>query len=140
MRLLLALIVVVCVGQVLVACGRATDRDSIAAPSGSTVSITDVTPSVSAPLTVGQQVNLQVSLAYALTADSGTLGLIVQDGTNKPLAQSVGVVLKGGGTEKLAVSFTVPDTKAIHVYAPLSAQGQAATSTVASRSFRVQSK
>jgi hypothetical protein len=110
------------------------------APSGSTVSITQISPGSGSPLTVGEEVKLEVSAAYALSAEAGTLGVIVQDAKGTPLAQTVNVVLKGGGTEKLQVSFTVPDTSAIHVFAPLSAEGQTATSTVASRSFRVKSK
>jgi hypothetical protein len=140
MRFALALVAIVSLGQLLAACEPPTDRIPNAAPPGSTVSITDVVPSVNVPLTVGQQVTLQVSVAYALATDSGTLGLIVQDGKGTPLAHTVGVVLRGGGTEKLAASFTVPDTNAIHVFTPLSAQGQARTSTVATRSYRVQSK
>lgn len=82
---------------------------------------------------------LKVKVAYKLTSESGTLGLVVQDANNTPLAQTVNVVLKGGGTEAFALSFTVPETKAIQVFTPLSSQGQAATSTVSSRAFKVSS-
>ena len=79
-------------------------------------------------------------MAYALTADSGTLGLVVQDANNTPIAQSLDVILKGTASQVLEADFTVPDTKAVHVFIPLSAQGQSATSTVTSRSFKVVSK
>jgi uncharacterized membrane protein len=140
MRPVAAFIIAMALSHVLTACSGKREREGMAAPSGSTVSITDVSPSVASPLTVGQEINVQVSVAYALTSESGTLGLVVQDGKNTPLGQVVNVVLKGSGTEKLAVSFKVPDTNAIHVFTALSGQGQAATSTVATRSFRVQSK
>jgi hypothetical protein len=140
MRYVAAIVIVLTLGQVLAACSGKRDMDSMAAPSGSTVSITDITPSVASPLMVGQDVNLQVNVAYSLTSDSGTLALVVQDSKNTSLGQIENVVLKGSGTEKLAVSFKVPDTNAIHVFTPLSGQGQSATSTVATRSFRVQSK
>ena len=81
--------------------------------------------------------HLKVHVAYALTADSGTLGLVVQDANNTPIAQSFDVVLKGSASQVLEANFTVPNTKAVQVFVPLSAQGQAATSTVASRAFKV---
>lgn len=124
-------------GASLVACDSRKTTDASAAPSGSTVSITEVTPSTGSPLVTGQAVNLKVKVTYALTSDSGTLGLIVQDANNAPLAQSVNVVLKGSATEELSVSFTVPETKAVHVFTPLSAPGQVATSTVSSRAYKV---
>lgn len=140
MKSVSAFIVVVGASMVLAACSGKREADANAAPVGSTVSITDISPSVPGPLTVGQDVRLQVSVAYALTSESGTLALVVQDGKNTALGEVVNVVSKGSGTEKLEVSFKVPDTNAVHVFTPLSAQGQAATSTVATRSFRVQSR
>lgn len=124
----------------MLALGCSPQSETHEAPPGSTVSITQISPSTGNPLTVGDEVKLEVSAAYALSAESGTLGVIVQDAKNTPLAQTVNVVLKGGGTEKFQLSFTVPDTGAIHVFTPLSAQGQTATSTVAARSYRVKSK
>ncbi|MDB5874767.1 MAG: hypothetical protein JWQ07_4209 [Ramlibacter sp.] len=139
-RYILALATAMFMVAALSACNSKSAADSLAAPSGSTVNITEITPNPAGPMTVGSEVKLRATVAYALTSDSGTLGLVVQDAKNKPLAQIVNVVLKGGGTESLEVSFTVPDTTAIHVFTPLSGQGQGATSTVATRSYRVQSK
>jgi hypothetical protein len=139
-RTIIKLAVAAFVTGALVACGARDERKAMAAPAGSTLEITDITPNLGAPLTVGQDVKLRVSVAYALTSDSGTLGLVVQDAENKPLAQVVNVVLKGGGTEKFEASFKVPDTPAVHVFAALASQGQSATSTVANRSFKVQSR
>jgi hypothetical protein len=85
-------------------------------------------------------VNLKVKVAYTLTSESGTLGLVVQDSNNQALAQTVSVVLKGSSTEEMNVSFTVPDTKAVQVFTPLSTQGQAATSTVSTRAYKVVAK
>lgn len=131
--------VIACLAAVVAigGCGRTEAPVIQSAPSGSTISITEIVPSTSEALKVGQLVHLRVNAAYALTADSGTLGLVVQDAKNAPIAQSLDVVLKGSTSQVLEVDFTVPDTKAVHVYVPLSAQGQAATSTVTSRSFKV---
>lgn len=134
------LVVVAALAGALVACGARDDRQSTAAPPGSTVSITDVTPSLGVPLVVGDEVKLRVSVAYALPVDSGTLALVVQDARSAPLAEVANVVLKGGGTEKFEASFKVPDTSAIHIFAALSGQGQSATSTVATRSYKVRSR
>jgi hypothetical protein len=134
------LIYVTVLASGILASGCSPQPGTNEAPSGSTVSITQISPSTGTLLTVGEEVKLEVSASYALTAESGTLGVIVQDAKNTPLAQTVNVVLKGGGTEKFHLSFTVPDTSAILVFTPLSAQGQTATSTVATRSYRVKIK
>lgn len=118
-------------------CGRSEAPQVEAAPIGSTIGITEIAPSTGEPLKVGQSVHLKVYVAYALTADSGTLGLVVQDANNTPIAQSFDVVIKGSASQVLEANFTVPDTKVVQVFVPLSAQGQAATSTVASRAFKV---
>jgi hypothetical protein len=118
-------------------CGRSEVPQVQAAPVGSTIGITEIAPSTGEPLKVGQSVHLKVHVAYALTADSGTLGLVVQDADNTPIAQSFDVVFKGSANQVLEANFTVPNTKAIQVFVPLSAQGQAATSTVAGRAFKV---
>lgn len=124
----------------LLVAGCDTDRRATqAAPAGSTVSIVEIQPSTGVPLIKGQIVELKVKVAYTLTSESGTLGLVVQDASNASLAQTLNVVLKGSNTETFAVNFTVPETKAVHVFTPLSSQGQAATSTVSSRAFKVES-
>jgi hypothetical protein len=131
--------VIACLAGAIAAggCSRSEAPSAQAAPGGSTVSITNIAPSTNEVLSVGQSVHLKVSVAYALTADSGTLGLVIQDANNAPIAQSLDVVLKGSASQVLEADFMVPDTRAIHVFVPLSAQGQAATSTVTSRAFKV---
>jgi hypothetical protein len=137
---ILAVPVMVCLAGAIAAggCSRSeAPQAQAAAPIGSTISITEIAPSTSEVLNVGQSVHLKVHVAYALTADSGTLGLVVQDANNAPIAQSLDVVLKGSASQVLEADFVVPDTKAVHVFVPLSAQGQVATSTVTSRAFKV---
>ena len=119
------------------ACGDRQGSEVQSAPRGSTVSIVEISPSVGIPLSPGQNVELRVKASYSLTSESGTLGLVVQDANNVPLAQTVNVVLQGRGTEEVSVSFVVPETKAVHVFTPLSAQGQSATTTVSSRAYKV---
>jgi hypothetical protein len=122
----------------LAGCNAESTQRAQTAPAGSTVSIVAITPDTGAALKPGQKVNLSVKAAYTLTAESGTLGLVVQDASNAPLAQTMSVVLRGSGTEELAVQFTVPETtRAVQVFVPLSAQDQSSTATVSSRAFKV---
>jgi hypothetical protein len=125
----------------LLACDSQSSSKALAAPQGSTVSIIDVQPSTSQAMTAGDKVALKIKVAYALTSDSGNLGVVVQDDNNTPLAQKIHVVLKGGGTEEFNLSFEVPNnTNAIHIFTPLSAPDQPATSTMSTRSYRVKAK
>ena len=121
----------------LASCNNNAASSAAAAPSGSTVSIVEIQPSPGIPLSRGQNVELKVKVAYTLTSDSGTLGLVVQDSSNAPLAQEINVVLRGSGTESFSLKFAVPETKTIQVFSALSAQGQSATTTVSSRAFKV---
>jgi hypothetical protein len=124
----------------LSACSAESGRSAQAAPSGSTVNIIEIAPSASDALVVGQKVSLRVKAAFTLAAESGTLGLVVQDAGTTGLAQTMSVVFRGSGTEELAVEFTVPDTKAVQVFVPLSVQGQSSTATVSSRAYKVVSR
>ena len=117
-------------------CERNPSTDS-AAPSGSSVKILSTAPKTSAPLRVGDHVKLKVDVAHMLTVDSGTLGLVIQAADNSAIAQDMEVVTKGSGKTSFETEFVVPDTKAIQVFTPLSAQGQSSTSTVDMRAFKV---
>jgi hypothetical protein len=108
-----------------------------AAPSGSSIRITQISPEPSSTLRVGDRVNLQVAAAYTLNAESGTVTLVVQAADNSSIANQWEVVPKGSGAVTLKASFVVPETGSIVVFTPLSAQGQGATSTVDSRAYKV---
>src|SRR5438045_394903 len=84
----------------LAACDGQNKVSAPSAPPGSTVSIVSISPSTGEPLAPGQRINLAVKAAYTLTSESGTLGLVVQDANNTPLAQTINVVMKGSGTEE----------------------------------------
>ena len=121
----------------LVACLGACDQKPLKAPPGSFVKIVSVSPDTKSPLKVGAKVKLQVEVSYALTVDAGRITLVVQAGDNATLANSMAAVKKGNGTLNLSAEFVVPDTDAVRVFTPLSAQGQTATSTVAQRAYKV---
>ena len=102
------------------------------------VRIAKLSPDATLPLKVGEKVNLQVQLDYALTkADTGALMVVVQSAENQNLVQKAQSVTKGVGKATLAVDFVVPQTSAVKVFAPLSEQGQSSTTTVALRTYKV---
>ncbi len=105
------------------------------------VRIAKLSPDAGRPLKVGEKVNLQVELDYALTkADTGAVMVVVQTVDNQNLAQKAQAVTKGVGKATLAVDFVVPQTSALKVFTPLSEQGQTSTTTVALRTYKVMDK
>jgi hypothetical protein len=113
------------------------DQKPLKAPPGSFVKIVSVSPDPKSPLKVGAKVKVQVEVSYALTTDAGQITLVVQAANNTTLANRTAGVKKGEGKLVLAAEFVVPDSDAVQIYTPLSAQGQKATSTVAHRSYKV---
>lgn len=102
------------------------------------VRIAKLSPDATRPLKVGDKVNLQVQLDYALTkADTGAVMVVVQTADNQNLVQKAQAVRKGVGKATLAVEFVVPQTSAVNVFTPLSEQGQTSTTTVALRTYKV---
>lgn len=102
------------------------------------VRIAKLSPDATMPLKVGDKVNLQVQLDYALTrADTGAVMVVVQTADNQNLVQKAQAVRKGIGKATLAVEFVVPQTSAVKVFTPLSEQGQTSTTTVALRTYKV---
>lgn len=105
------------------------------------VRIAKLSPDATRPLKVGDTVNLQVQLDYALTkADTGAVMVVVQTADNQNLVQKAQAVRKGVGKATLAVDFVVPQASALKVFTPLSEQGQTSTTTVALRTYKVVEK
>ena len=133
MRLLIATIGIFLLAALLGAC----DQKPLKAPPGSFVKIVSVSPDTKSPLKVGAKVKVQVEVSYALTVDVGQIALVVQAANNATLANRAAVVKKGEGKLVLSAEFVVPDSDAVQIYTPLSAQGQKATSTVAYRAYKI---
>ena len=115
----------------------ACDQKPLKAPPGSFVKIVSVSPDTKSPLKVGDKVKVQVEVSYALTVDVGRITLVVQAANNASLANHMAVVEKGSGKVTLSAEFVVPDSNAVQIFTPLSAQGQTATSTVDHRAYKV---
>ena len=106
-------------------------------PSGSSIKIVGITPDTSAPLRTGERVKLTIDVSYSLTVDSGTVALVIQAADNSGIAQNMEVLSKGEGKTSLKAEFTVPDTKAVQIFTPLTVQGQTSSSTVDYRAYKV---
>ena len=120
----------------LLACER---QPPAKAPAAGAVKIVSLSPDTTTPLKVGEKVTLRVEVDYRLSVDAGAVSLVVQSG-NTSLAQAMQAVKKGSGRATLTAQFVVPDTSSIQIYAPLQAQGQSATRTVAVRTYKVAAK
>lgn len=106
-------------------------------PFGSVAQITAISPDVTRELRIGEKVQLKVDVRHVLTADTGSLMLIVLAADNSAIAQQVVPVTRGRGATTLQAGFTVPATTQIRVYTPLVYQDQDSTSTTDGRSFAV---
>lgn len=115
-------------------CSKSVDT---AAPAGSTISITSISPPAEQLLVVGSKVKLRITVAYWLAADSGSVSLVVQSADTSSVAQDERVVKKGGGELIFENEFVVPDTKTLRVFVPLSGGDQTATSTLDTRAYTV---
>ncbi len=108
--------------------------------SGSSVRIERISPSLAQPIRAGQKVKFEVEIAYVVNADSATVGLIIQRGDsadNPVLSFTTDIALKGSGRLKMSAEALIPDTRVVHVFTPLSHQGDTRTSVVDMRSYKV---
>lgn len=87
----------------------------------------------------GEQVKLKVDVSHVLTAESGTIKLVVLAADNSDIAQGAQTITKGTGKSTLEVEFKVPRTTVIRVFTPLIVQGQNSTSLADGRTFEVDS-
>ena len=134
----ITLTVILMAGGLLTLAGcQRNEPSGTRALSGSSVKIVGITPDISAPLRVGERVTLMVDISYSLAVDSGTVTLVIQAADNSGIVQNMEVLSKGEGKTSLKAEFTVPDTKAVQIFTPLSAQGQTSSSTVDYRAYKV---
>lgn len=106
-------------------------------PFGSLAQITAISPDTLEVFRTGEHVKLKVDVSYVLTAESGTIKLVVLAADNSELAQDVKLVTKGRGKATLEAEFTVPLTTTIQVFTPLVVQGQNSSSAADGRAFKV---
>lgn len=124
------------VASLLLGCQR-TEQPTETPPFGSLAQITAISPDTTQMLHAGEQVKLKVDVSHVLTAESGTIKLVVLAADNSDIAQGVKLITKGTGKSTLEVEFKVPSTTVIRVFAPLVVQGQNSTSLADGRTFEV---
>lgn len=128
----------IAVSSLLVGCQRTEQRTEIP-PFGSLAQITSISPDTTQMLRSGEQVKLKVDVSHVLTAESGTIKLVVLAADNSDIAQGAQTITKGTGKSTLEVEFKVPRTTVIRVFTPLIVQGQNSTSLADGRTFEVDS-
>jgi len=126
--------------------GLSCRHEQSAAPSTASgasqdgVRIVSISPDTGTTLRVADRVTFRVEVEYNLTsAPSGTITLVIQQGESGrvPLANETQVVQKGSGKLVLTKDIEVPETNAVQVFTPLSAQGGSSTRTVDTRAYKV---
>ena len=126
----------IAVSSLLLGC-QLPEQNTARPPFGSLAQITSISPDTLEVLHSGEHVKLKVDVSYVLTAESGTIKLVVLAADNSDLAQDVKVVTKGRGKSTLEAEFTVPLTTTIQVFTPLVVQGQNSSSAADGRAFKV---
>jgi hypothetical protein len=130
----LALLFAGCVGQQRAGAARTNGASS------DSVKILSISPATDTALSTGDKVPFRVEVEYTLqTAQSGTITLVIQEGEQgrEPLANETHVIQKGSGRLALVKEIQVPDTNAIKVFTPVSAQGATSTTVVDTRAYGV---
>jgi len=108
-----------------------------------TVKITSLTPPNNSPLNAGQKVKVEVEIEYNLeSADMGSITLVIQqaESGHMPLANENDFIQKGKGKITLSKEFLVPDTKGLRIFTPLSPEGNASTTIVDTKMYKVLAK
>jgi hypothetical protein len=130
----------IAVSSLLMGCQRTEQRTEQRAetpPFGSLAQITSISPDTTQVFRAGDQVKLKVDVSHVLTAESGTIQLVVLAADNSDIAKVSEAITKGTGKSTLEVAFKVPSTTVIRVFTPLIVQGQNSTSLADGRTFEV---
>ena len=81
------------------------------------IRISAISPQTSTRLTLGETVNVEVTVAYILHDKAGKLALVVSDTAKHAVAETSMDIAEGRGETTLRVSFVVPATKMLMVKA-----------------------
>lgn len=107
------------------------------APFGTVAQITGISPDTTQVLRAGERIGLRVDVGYVLTAEAGSIELIVLADDNSSIAKDAKAVMKGRGTASLQAEFVVPGTTSIRVFVPLVVQGAGSAFMADGRAFQV---
>lgn len=132
----LPLFAVVAAASLLMGCQSAekrADREAF----GSLAQIVSISPDTTQLFRSGERIRLKVEVSHVMTAESGTIQLVVLAADNSPVGQDSRLITKGRGTSTLEAEFTVPSTTTIRVFTPLVFQGQTSAAVTDGRAFAV---
>ncbi|GEM_PF-6270734 len=107
------------------------------------VKIISLLPDTSAPLYVGDTVEIEVGLEYELVKSPATITLNIQKGetgssvSDSIIASKTEVVNEAKGTINIKQLIVVPETGSIQIFTPLMSEGDHSTTTVDLRSYQV---
>lgn len=111
-------------------------------PKGS-VRIVSIKPEPVTVLRVGQKVDMEAVVEYAMDGKRGQVDLVVQtkDGTSVGESNELLQLTQSSGTLTLRQSFVVPETAELHVFVPLYAGPKAAkTGIIDTRLYNIAPK
>lgn len=110
-----------------------------AAASDREIKITSIHPD-NISLTAGQTIKINVSAAYTLPPQGGSVGIVVQDAKNALVANKLKPVGGGSGTFTDEIEFKVPATDRVAVHVPLYVKDETKSATVSSKEYTVRPK
>ena len=87
-------------------------------------------------LKIGTVVTIESEVEYVLnSSETGSITLVVQGASGESIANEYFTIKKGSSSIHISAEFTVPDTRAIQIYTPLTSQGKNETNIVESSIF-----
>ncbi|NOZ69147.1 MAG: hypothetical protein GXP46_07880 [Deferribacteres bacterium] len=103
------------------------------------VRIISISPDLSTALYVGENYDIETTVEYSFKEDRGSISLVIQRGEfgYPPIGVVSKPITKGEGRLTLKANITVPETKAVQVFTPLTAQGDTSTRVLDMRLYKV---
>jgi len=116
----------------------ANAKGSAGSSAHSIIGVT-LSPDVSRPLKAGSTVKLTVEVDYMLPSQGGSIGVVVQDAGDKPVATALKEVGGGVGKFTTELEFKVaPASKSVRVSVPLYVKGETKSSEIVDKDYAVE--
>lgn len=116
---------------------------SLSDDSSKSIKIISISPDTSEPLNVGDTVDIEVEIEYAVDGLPATVGLNIQKGEmtgsgfDSVIASKTEVITQNRGTITLKQTVKVPNTSSIQIFTPVMSEGDTTIRTVDMRSYKV---
>ena len=104
------------------------------------ISIVSISPTTDETLYVGQIYTIEADIRYSFNTNEGKITLIIQreEPGYSPVSFVIQPITTGENVVTIKSEITVPETRAIQVFAALSAEGDTSSSIVANRIYNVE--